>query len=190
MTLFFTSDTHFGHANIIRLSNRPFGAVEDMNERIVENWNRVVGADDVVYHLGDAVMGKFEDNVSYLGRLNGKKFLVPGNHDRVFSQEKPARRERFRAFYEENGFEVVEEMTYGVIGGHRFILCHFPFEGDSHDGDRFENLRPARGLGMPVVHGHVHEKWRINGDQFNVGVDVNDFTPVHEDVIEAWLNTL
>lgn len=53
MNIFFTSDTHFGHNNIIKLSNRPFSSVEEMNEGLIERWNDVVGAEDIVYHLGD-----------------------------------------------------------------------------------------------------------------------------------------
>lgn len=189
MKFFLTSDTHFGHANIIRLSNRPFDSVEQMNEAMVENWNAVVGNEDAVFHLGDAVMGKFEENVKILGRLNGIKFLVPGNHDRVSSVEKEARRERFRPFYEDNGFIILDEHYVLNFGGIDFNISHYPYEGDSHDQDRHVDLRPVRD-GKPLLHGHVHEKWRTRGDMFNVGVDVNDFTPVSEDVVVEWARSL
>lgn len=189
MARWFISDTHFGHANIIRLSNRPFADVEEMNETMVENWNRVVKPGDTVYHLGDAVMGKFEENIKIISQLNGNKFLVPGNHDRVSSVEKESRRDRFRADYEANGFTILPEIVTGSIGGVPVYMSHYPFEGDSHDGDRFTHLRPKR-YGMPVVHGHVHEKWKIRLDQFNVGVDVNNFTPVSEEEVAEWLRTL
>lgn len=187
MKRFLTSDTHFGHARIIELSGRPFRDVQHMNEMLVHNWNSVVGLDDEVYHLGDAVMGSFEENVKYLGRLNGTKFLVPGNHDRVSSVERETRRERFRHFYTDNGFTVLDEQITLTIGDETFDVSHYPFEGDSHDVDRHANLRPVR-KGRRLLHGHVHEKWQFRGDMFNVGVDVNNFTPVSEDVVKAWVS--
>ena len=55
--VFFTSDTHFYHGNIIRFCNRPFKSVEMMNETIISNWNNTVGQDDIVFHLGDFCLG-------------------------------------------------------------------------------------------------------------------------------------
>lgn len=185
MTTWFTSDTHFSHGRILELSNRPFKTVVDMNEVMVANWNEVVAPDDIVFHLGDAVMGPFEESVKYLGRLNGNRFLIPGNHDRVSSLEKPARQEKFRPFYEDNGFTILSEQEEVEIGGESFILCHYPFVGDSHGSDRHSHLRPKQD-GRRLLHGHVHEKWKFNHNMFNVGVDVNDFRPVSEDVVKAW----
>lgn len=79
---FFTSDTHFGHANIIRLCNRPFKDVEEMNEKLVENWNRVVPEDGTVFHLGDFAFGGSALWNSIIPRLNGQIYLIIGNHDR------------------------------------------------------------------------------------------------------------
>lgn len=55
--VFFTSDTHFNHTNIIRFCSRPFKDVEHMNETLIANWNRVVGPDNIVFHLGDFCLG-------------------------------------------------------------------------------------------------------------------------------------
>lgn len=79
--VFFTSDTHFKHANIIKFCERPFGSIEEMNEALIANWNRVVGKDDFVFHLGDFCFGGSEAWNSILDRLNGKIYLVLGNHD-------------------------------------------------------------------------------------------------------------
>ena len=78
--IFFTSDTHFFHKNIIKYCNRPFGSVEEMNEALVANWNSVVGPDDHVYHLGDFCFGNVEKWNWCLepGRLNGHIHLILG----------------------------------------------------------------------------------------------------------------
>ena len=70
--VYFTSDTHFYHSNIIGFCKRPFKNVEDMNETLIENWNRVVGQDDIVFHLGDFCMGGSHEWTKILNRLNGK----------------------------------------------------------------------------------------------------------------------
>ena len=79
MKYFFTSDTHFGHKNIIEYCQRPFKSVEEMNEKIIENWNKVVSPEDTVFHLGDFVFrGKKRE---FLHKLNGKVIWLKGNHD-------------------------------------------------------------------------------------------------------------
>ena len=79
--VYFTSDTHFNHANIIGFCNRPFKNVEEMNETLITNWNRVVGVDDIVFHLGDFCLGGSAEWTNVLNRLNGKIYLIVGNHD-------------------------------------------------------------------------------------------------------------
>lgn len=74
-----TSDTHFNHANIIKYCNRPFSSVEEMNETIVENWNKVVSWDDIIYHLGDFALGDKSLIPNILGRLNGRVKIIMGN---------------------------------------------------------------------------------------------------------------
>ena len=69
--VFFTSDTHFYHGNIIRFCNRPFKDVEMMNETIISNWNNTVGQDDIVFHLGDFCLGGSAEWTKILDRLNG-----------------------------------------------------------------------------------------------------------------------
>lgn len=188
--IWFTSDTHFGHARIVELSNRPFKDVDEMNEAMVDNWNSVVGPDHIVYHLGDAVMGNFAENIKIIDRLNGFKILVPGNHDRVSSVESEARRARFlpdylKVFHVIEG-EYIEREFYDGIN---FAMSHYPYHGDSQDIDRHKNLRPVDN-GLPLVHGHVHRQWRTNGRMFNVGVDVNDFQPVHVSTVVEWARSL
>ena len=78
--IFYIADTHFGHDNIRKLSNRPFSTVEEMDNALINNWNSVVTDDDDVYILGDFSY-KSEDPIDYLKKLNGKKHLIVGNHD-------------------------------------------------------------------------------------------------------------
>ena len=79
--VFFTSDSHFCHKNIIEFCSRPFETVEEMNEKLVENWNKVVGPSDIVYHLGDFCFAGSAEWHYLLGKLNGRIHLIIGNHD-------------------------------------------------------------------------------------------------------------
>lgn len=81
--MIFTSDSHFGHFNVIEYSGRPFTSTEEMREVIVNNWNHVVGKKDTIYHLGDFTLStdlNYIDGI--LSQLNGKIRLIAGNHDR------------------------------------------------------------------------------------------------------------
>ncbi len=188
---FFTSDTHFGHARIIELCNRPFASVEEMNEVMIERWNEVVKPDDVVIHLGDVALGKIAESLPLIGRLNGHKVLVPGNHDRIFSGEKEKQRERFLPEYEKVFQKVHAEKVWVKFKGVNewAIASHFPYEGDSHGNDRHADKRPLDN-GLPLIHGHVHDKWLTNGRMLNVGVDVQDFRPVPESYVLDWVHSL
>lgn len=187
--VFFTSDLHIGHARIIELCNRPFRDVDDMNEQLVERWNERVTDADVVFILGDLALGKIDESLEWVKILLGRKMLVPGNHDRVWSghpkKGKPVRPEDI-ARYEAAGIYIVDEQVPYVTedGAPEWMLCHFPDVGDSHDADRFDAWRPKPPHKPNViVHGHVHEKWVTNGPRINVGVDVWDFAPAHQDEV-------
>ena len=83
MNTFFTGCTHFGHDAIIRLCNRPFSSVEEMDEVLIENWNKTVKKTDLVYHHGDFAYKNRQDSNEILKKLNGKIMLIRGNHDPV-----------------------------------------------------------------------------------------------------------
>lgn len=80
---FVTSDTHFSHARISELAGRPYATVDEMNEDLVRRWNDTVSPGAVVLHLGDVALGPIEESIALTARLNGRRLLVPGNHDRV-----------------------------------------------------------------------------------------------------------
>lgn len=78
-----TSDTHFSHARISELAARPFGSVSEMDAEMIRRWNGTIAPTDVVLHLGDLALGPIAESLALTAQLNGRKFLVPGNHDHV-----------------------------------------------------------------------------------------------------------
>jgi calcineurin-like phosphoesterase family protein len=194
MARYFSADWHFNHARIIEYTDRPHASTQEMDEAFIETWNKTVGADDESYVLGDLVLGSFERGMEIVGQLNGRKFLIPGNHDRVSSRNKLAYRVKAAPAYEAAGFTIMNEIETFVIGGRNVLASHYPYAGNSHDFardyvDRYTTQRPAD-TGLPLIHGHVHTEWQYRGREFNVGVDVNNFQLVTEDEIAAWVRSL
>ena len=111
--IFIIGDPHFWHKNIINYCNRPFETVEEMNETLIKNWNKVVGKQDIVYVLGDfALCGK--DRIIEVSRaLNGRKRLILGNHDGASLDT-----------YREAGFEYI--YNHSIILDEFYILSHYP----------------------------------------------------------------
>lgn len=191
--LWFTSDLHLGHENIIKYCDRPFRAVWEMNERLVANWNAVVAEEDDVWVLGDMCMGKLEETLELVPHLRGHKHLVAGNHDRCWSGNGD-KHLRWIPRYEEAGFETIVEAAELILGGEICQVSHFPYAGagDHTSDERYTEYRPVD-HGEWLLHGHIHEKWRIRDRMVNVGVDVNNFTPVSaaelELLIQMYLTT-
>ncbi len=194
MTIWYTSDTHFNHKNILNLGDgRPFDTIEEHNETIVRNFNEVMGDDDLLVHLGDVALGPWPVGLSYVSRLPGvARCLVPGNHDRVSSVEKESRRERFRADYEgvfdKIYSEVISDFVYNRNKSHfiRTLASHYPYSGESDPDreDRFVDIRPVD-AGIPLIHGHTHASEKVTYSeagtvQISVGVDAWDYYPVSE----------
>jgi len=189
MARFFTADLHLGHRNIIEYAERPFRGVDEMNEALVRKAWTVVGQDDELWVLGDLALGSLDESLAVASRLPGKKTLIVGNHDRPFRFEPGPKRDAQIARYEEVGFTVItDSWIEDEIAGHPVLLSHFPYIGDSHDGDRYTAQRPVD-AGLPLIHGHVHTAWGHRGREFNVGVDTNFFAPVSEKVLAHWLKT-
>ena len=183
-----TSDQHFGHTNIIRYCNRPFADVAEMNEVLIDRWNETVSDIDTVWVLGDVALGPIKESLALVRRLRGRKVLVAGNHDRCWAGGGPMSTP-WVDVYRDAGFEEVLQGWVSVqLGERRALACHLPYEGDSHDDDRFTAQRPID-KGELLLHGHVHDRWRIKANQVNVGVDVWDYRPVSDqtilDAIEA-----
>lgn len=192
MATWFTSDTHFGHSRIIELCNRPFNSVIEMNERLVRNWNELVGPEDTVYHLGDVALGPIDQSLGYISRLMGRKILILGNHDRPFMAKTPEKEALWTERYIEAGFDSVwdEHIMLGDFG--RLVhLSHFPYDGDTHNSDRPDRYVEARirDSGRPLIHGHTHStgspvsRSKAGSLQIHVGVDAWGFRPVHSEEV-------
>jgi len=185
--IWFSSDQHFWHANVIQYCNRPFKSVEEMNEKLIANWNSVVKPEDTVYCLGDFSLA-FRSVELYSHRLLGNKMLVPGNHDHLHSYHKRARKLENRLQwikkYEEYGWTVLPEQSdLSVIvddrGLYHFKLCHMPGADDHNPfDDKYERWRPILSEDDWLLCGHIHEKWKTKRKMINVGVDVWDMKPV------------
>lgn len=183
MSLWLTSDLHFGHANIIRYCNRPFRDVAHMNAELVRRWNERVAPGDEVWVLGDVALGSIPRSLELVRSLHGEKHLVAGNHDRCWEGNR--RHERWVDRYRDAGFvEIVTQTEIDLGGGTVLPACHFPYEGDSHDEDRFIPYRPIDD-GRWLLHGHVHDRWRVHDRQINVGCDVWDWAPVAATEVRA-----
>lgn len=184
----FTSDLHFGHDNVIIYSGRPFSGVGLMNAALVTLWNSTVSPDDEVWVLGDVAMGRIDESLPLAGQLAGRKHLVLGNHDRPFSDLR--RRAKWTERYLiEGGFDEIHhgEVHLNLADETSVRVCHFPYEGDSGDHDRYLDHRPADD-GRWLLHGHVHEKWRQRGRMINVGVDAWAGRPVAEEQLLHLVN--
>lgn len=166
--LWFTSDTHFCHENIVRFSGRPFANAAEMNEELIRRWNETVPEDGIVFHLGDFCMGGSADWNNIMYRLHGKIYLILGNHD--MKNIKQGFMQRFEL--------VTQQMTIRV-GGQSIILNHNPFlcyGGSYRDvwqlfGHVHSGPLSKTGLDLPRLK-------MLFPLQYDVGVDNNDFRPV------------
>lgn len=163
--VFFTSDTHFGHATIIKYCSRPYKSVEEMNECLIDNWNSKVKKDDIVYHLGDFIFGGSQLWHRIVSKLNGNIVLIMGNHDaRNLKKE-----------YDNTLYYRTQQLKINV-GGDKIYLNHFPFlcydyknaiqlYGHVHSGPKSTSLDLKR-LEMCYP------------EQYDVGVDNNNYYPI------------
>lgn len=113
--IFYTSDLHFGHDNVIRFDKRPFADVEEMDQYIITRWNERVSEDDTVYILGDICHRNSRDSSWYLKQLKGHKILILGNHDNPILKNKSAR----------ICLDKVDKMMQVVDENRQITLCHY-----------------------------------------------------------------
>lgn len=160
-----------------------------MHIALIERWNATVADDDEVWVLGDVAMGHFAESIALVESLKGHKVLVAGNHDRCWAGHGD-RALRYLDVYRQVGFERIIQTPIEVdVAGVRVLVSHFPYRGDTQPVDRHHEHRPTDD-GLAILHGHVHTRWRVDGRQINVGIDVRDFAPVSDDVVAAELGRL
>jgi len=168
--IFFTADTHFGHTNIIRHSNRPFSCADEMDETIIENWNkRIESPSDIVYHLGDFAFFSstlIVDPRQIFARLKGRKVLILGNHDKAPTTHM--------------GWEAVKDVLWltgfnqaGIWMSH---YAHRSWKNSFH--------------GSWHLFGHSHNKLDPYGLSFDAGVDANNFQLWHIDEVTSRIQNL
>lgn len=166
-TIWFTGDTHFCHANVIKYCNRPFGSVEDMDYTLIRNWNSVVQPLDTVYHVGDVVFNKNSTKViEILSQLNGEIHLIKGNHDNYLKEETL----RYFASVEKSGLKEIKIQDSDAKGDvQRITLCHYAM--------KVWNLSH---YGSWHLYGHSHGTMADNPNSLSldVGVDCWNYHPV------------
>lgn len=163
MTVWFTSDTHFGHARIIELANRPFESVEHMDKEMIRLWNEVVQPNDIVYHLGDFA---FADHTPYLEQLNGTKYLLKGNHD------------SHKRLSGAKGWAAIYPSLWEIKGHPHLILCHYALR-----------VWNKSGHGSIHLYGHSHNNLEGDAQSCDVGVDAWSFRPISLEMIQKKLDT-
>lgn len=180
--IFFTSDLHFGHRNILKFCSRPWDTVEEMNEGLINNWNSVVKENDIVFNLGDFAFASNSTWKSILERLNGKHYLILGNHDV----------QRYPGDNIMKLFDRVEQQMIVKIDQRFVYLNHYPY---LCYGGAWKSPNSA----VWQLFGHVHSSPISNGKDFNrlvnlfpfqydVGVDNNNYTPVSWEQIKKIIN--
>lgn len=155
--IYFTSDTHFNHSFILNIRNQ-FSSLDEMNETIIARWNSRVTRHDIVYHLGDVALGRAEEAIKILERLNGQIFLIRGNHERVAEHKLCVKR-----------FGWIKDYHRVKIGEQKIYLFHYAMRtwNCSHHGSW-------------SLYRHSHGSLRDdpNARSLDVGVDCWDFYPV------------
>lgn len=173
--IFITSDLHLMHSKPFLYEPRGFTSIEEMNETIVEKWNKAVKPDDTVYNLGDFAMNDVEVAISYIQRLNGHIIWIAGNHDSKAKIDKIL------------GACWQQDLSYcgyaDTLKAHKFIfyLSHYPTLTSNMDDTGLQHR-------VISLHGHTHQKTNFlypdNPFIYHVGVDSHNCYPVNiEEVI-------
>jgi calcineurin-like phosphoesterase family protein len=163
MAIFFTADTHFDDTFAIEYFRRPFENVDEMNQVMVENWNRAVSGDDTIYHLGDFTLEDSHHFTKWVSQLNGNIKILPGSHDQPWLKDF-VKSEKVQVLAPLVSLELHESTgEYTPV----IVLCHYSMQ-----------VWDRSSQGAWHLFGHSHGKLKGVGLSFDVGVDCTDFTPL------------
>lgn len=169
--IWFTSDTHFGHDRSFICEPRGFITAEEMNEAIIERWNKIVKPEDIVYHLGDVFLNDNKIGIECFKRLNGQIFMIWGNHDTDVKKNLLAHECHIL------GGWYSYLIKYGKLS---LYLSHYPSITANYDEKHFNQH-------VINLHGHTHQQRNFlyvdNPFMYHVGMDSHNCTPVHIDEI-------
>lgn len=172
--IWFTSDLHMNHAQEFLYGPRGFANEKEMNEAIVERWNSVVKAEDIVWNLGDIAMNDIAGAIPYLNKLNGTQYWLLGNHDTNNKVERILK-SCWKIHVPAHTYASLEK-----IGGMNIYMSHYPTLTANFDEKHFSRH-------VISLHGHIHSKnnWMIPTNPFiyHVGADSHNCTPVHIDEV-------
>lgn len=186
---YYIADLHFGHTNILKLDNRPFWNVQEMEHAMISNWNSKVDNGDTVYIIGDFCWNAGDEWVRLLNRLDGQKHLILGNHDT--KRITPEAKRHFVGVYD------YKEIT---DNGRRVIMCHYPMP--FYRSDYNDNVYHLYGHVHTTIEEHFMQKIRKmildednRGDSsnkcqfYNLWCGYYNYTPVTLDEVIAYWNT-
>ena len=169
--IYFTSDWHFCHNKPFIYESRGFKSIEEMNEIIIENHNRVVKEEDIIYCLGDCMLNDNQKGMECINRLNGYKVIILGNH---------CTDTRIKLYKNLPNTEVKGWVDMLKYGNYHFYLSHYPTITSNHDEDR--SLKQI----ILNLHGHTHDRrkfYQDNPTMYNVALDAHNNIPVSIDQI-------
>lgn len=159
----YTADLHFGHENVIQFDGRPFKNADEMDQTLIDNWNRTVSEEDDIFIIGDFCYRPQKSPDWYLKQLKGKKHLILGNHDGYLLKIPEAVKH----------FESIDKMLFLMEERERICLCHFP-------------LAEWNGFykGAWHIYGHIHNKrddtyafMKTRKKALNAGCMLNHYSP-------------
>ena len=165
--IWLTSDTHFGHNKDFLYKPRGFKTIEEHDKEIITNWNSVIDPEDIVFHLGDMMLGDQEHGIECLKQLNGKIFLIRGNHDTETKIQK---------YIEQlSNFTYVGEALTIKCGKQHYFLSHYPCICANYDDKPLTQH-------LINLYGHTHQQaefYQDNPFMFHVGIDSNYNYPIN-----------
>ena len=185
--LWFTSDLHFGHRNVIRFCARPFTDEKDMAEKLISNWNKQVGENDIVFVLGDTFWFNDSRNIKkVLDRLNGKTiYMLPGNHD-DFTHYHRVDTERIKLL---SDVVVMWLQEFNSNKKHEIWMSHYPMmtwpHRDHNTIQLFGHIHSKKG-GRP---GDMDQDLPLHWNQCDVGCDYWNYEPVSYDTLKEFFKS-